>query len=74
MPVAVIRHGLPFFAAGGFPSVAVEQLWAELQRSLAALGTPSRTWIARRSHHRIAESQPAVVAEAVAWVMRRAAG
>jgi pimeloyl-ACP methyl ester carboxylesterase len=73
MPVAVLRHGLPFANSDGVPARAVERLWGELQRSLATLGSPSRTWIARRSHHRIAEMQPRVVAEAVGWIERHAA-
>jgi pimeloyl-ACP methyl ester carboxylesterase len=72
MPVAVIRHGLPFSAAVGFPSAAVERLWTGLQRSLAAHGTPSRIWVARDSHHRIAESEPAIVGHSVEWVLREA--
>jgi pimeloyl-ACP methyl ester carboxylesterase len=65
IPVVVIRHGLPFEAASGFPSAAVEELWARLQHDLAARSSKGREIVALKSHHRIAESEADVVAQAI---------
>ena len=72
MPVAVLRHGLPFTGGPDFPSAQVEELWTRLQADLATLSATSRAYLAKRSHHRIAESQPDLVARAVTWTIEHA--
>jgi pimeloyl-ACP methyl ester carboxylesterase len=64
-PTIVIRHGLPFETGPGFPSAGVEALWRRLQLDLAARSRHTRVIVAVRSHHRIAEWQPELVAGAI---------
>lgn len=71
IPVVVIRHGLPFQAGPRFPSRRVEALWKQLQLRLAAHSTRGEVVVARRSHHRIAETQPHLVSAAIRRVLRR---
>jgi Tol biopolymer transport system component/pimeloyl-ACP methyl ester carboxylesterase len=69
LPLVALRHGLPFQAAAGFPSAAVERLWAELQRDLVARSRRGFLVVAHHSHHRIAESEPGLVVAAIHTVM-----
>lgn len=69
VPLVVIRHGLRFAGGPGFPSVRVERLWAELEDRTARLSRDGSVVVARGSHHRIAESEPDVVARAIARVL-----
>lgn len=64
-PLIAIRHGLPFDAPPDWPSAAVEKLWAELQADLARLTPQGKLIVAEHSHHRIEESEPAVVSAAI---------
>jgi len=69
----VIRHGIPFSTAPGWPSRAVEQLWRALQSDLATeTPTPGTVVLAAHSSHRIAEQQPALVAAQIAHVVAEA--
>jgi pimeloyl-ACP methyl ester carboxylesterase len=73
VPLVVIRHGIPFSTAPGWPSRAVEQLWLALQNDLAnETPTPGSIVLAARSGHRIAEQQPALVAAQVEHVVAEA--
>jgi hypothetical protein len=65
LPLVVLRHGLPFQAATGFPSAPIERLWAALQRDLASRSRRGSVVVARHSHHRIAESEPGLVVAAI---------
>ena len=70
LPLAVIRHGVPFSTAPGWPARAVERLWLELQRQLAReTSPPGRLVLAARSSHRIAEQQPALVAAEIVRIV-----
>ncbi len=69
LPLVVLRHGLPFQAPAGFPSAAVERLWAGLQRDLAGRSRRGSLVLARHSHHRIAESEPGLVVDAIRAVV-----
>jgi pimeloyl-ACP methyl ester carboxylesterase len=73
VPLVVIRHGIPFSTAPGWPTRAVEQLWLALQNDLAT-ETPTRGTVvlAARSSHRIAEQQPALVAAQIEHVVAEA--
>jgi pimeloyl-ACP methyl ester carboxylesterase len=68
VPLVVLLHGRPFDASPGYPIDAVEKLWADLQTDLASTST-SKLVLAERSGHRIHESQPDLVADAVRWVI-----
>jgi pimeloyl-ACP methyl ester carboxylesterase len=68
----VLRHGLPFEGGANFPSARVEALWTDLQRDLAARSRHGAVIVATRSHHRIAESQPALVSAAIRRLVVRA--
>jgi pimeloyl-ACP methyl ester carboxylesterase len=72
VPLIVIRHGLPFEGDAGWPTQAVEKLWAELQTDLARLAPGSRVIVATKSHHRIQEDEPEVVVAAIAQVVQAA--
>jgi len=73
VPLVVIRHGIPFSTAPGWPTRAVEQLWLALQNDLATeTPTPGSVVLAARSSHRIAEQQPALVAAQIAHVVAEA--
>jgi pimeloyl-ACP methyl ester carboxylesterase len=65
IPIVALRHGLPFEAEPGFPLRRVEALWRRLQVELAARSVHGRVVVARHSHHRIAETQPGLVAAAI---------
>jgi pimeloyl-ACP methyl ester carboxylesterase len=73
VPLVVIRHGIPFSTAPGWPTRAVEQLWLALQNDLATeTPTPGTVVLAARSSHRIAEQQPALVAAQIEQVVAKA--
>ena len=73
VPLVVIRHGIPFSTAPGWPTRAVEQLWRELQDDLATeTPTPGSVVLAAHSGHRIAEQQPALVAAQIERVVAKA--
>jgi pimeloyl-ACP methyl ester carboxylesterase len=73
VPIVVIRHGLPFSTARGWPTRAVEQLWLDLQDDLALeTPTPGTVVLAAHSSHRVAEQQPALVAAQIEQVVARA--
>lgn len=65
-PLAVIRHGRRFAGANAF----LEDGWSEAQTRLASLSTNSRLIVAERSGHAVAQTEPELVAEAIAWVRR----
>ena len=72
VPLSVIRHGVPFSTAPGWPSARVERLWLELQTGLTGLTSPpGRLVLAARSGHRIAEQQPALVAAEIVRIVAR---
>jgi pimeloyl-ACP methyl ester carboxylesterase len=80
VPLVVLKHGISF-DPGGEPVPALERAWGRMQARLAALSPQGRVLTARRSHHRIAEDQPGLVATAIRRVaqavpstQRRAAG
>jgi pimeloyl-ACP methyl ester carboxylesterase len=64
VPLVVLEHGISF-DPGGKPVPRVERLWTRLQRELAARSPQGTLVVARRSHHRIAEEQPELVARAI---------
>ena len=70
MPLVVIRHGLPLDGGPGWPTDAVEKLWADLQSDLATLTPQGDVVVATASHHRIQEDQPDVVSGAIEQVVR----
>ena len=72
IPLVVLRRGLPLDGGAGWPTAAVERTWAELQAELAASSPLGVVEVAGASHHRIAESQPELVIEAVRQVVARA--
>jgi pimeloyl-ACP methyl ester carboxylesterase len=73
VPLVVIRHGIPFSTAPGWPTRAVERLWQALQDDLATeTPTPGSVLLAARSSHRIAEQQPALVAVQIEHVVTEA--
>lgn len=70
VPLVVIRHGLPFSTARGWPAKKVEALWLSLQRDLTnEVSPPGELVLAARSSHRIAEQQPALVASQIVRVV-----
>jgi pimeloyl-ACP methyl ester carboxylesterase len=69
VPLVVLKHGISF-DPGGKPIPAVERLWTRLQRQLAARSPHGSLVVAERSHHRIAEEQPDLVATAIRQVWR----
>jgi pimeloyl-ACP methyl ester carboxylesterase len=71
VPVAVLRHGIPFDAADDWPAAEVEALWEDLQAALAALGAGGPLTVAELSGHRIAEQQPDLVVQAIRDVIGR---
>jgi pimeloyl-ACP methyl ester carboxylesterase len=72
VPLIVLQHGISF-DAGGDPVPALERAWGRMQRELAALAPKGRLVVAKRSHHRIAEDQPALVFRAIDDVLEEAA-
>jgi pimeloyl-ACP methyl ester carboxylesterase len=60
------------FDPGGEPVPSLERAWTRMQRDLVALSPHGRLIVAARSHHRIAEDQPGLVAEAIERVEREA--
>jgi pimeloyl-ACP methyl ester carboxylesterase len=66
LPLVVLRHGMPFSTARGWPTRAVERLWTQLQNDLARGGT---VVVAAKSGHRIAEQQPALLAAEIDKVL-----
>jgi len=68
VPLVVLEHGISF-DPGGKPDPRVERLWTDLQRRLAARSPRGRLVVAERSHHRIAEDQPALVVAAIRSVL-----
>jgi len=71
VPLIVLQHGISF-DPGGEPVPRIERLWGELQRDNAKLSPEGRVVVAERSHHRIAEDEPEVVAGAIREVVEAA--
>jgi hypothetical protein len=69
VPLVVLKHGISF-DPGGEPVPKLERAWARMQRELARLSPDGRLIVAERSHHRIAEDQPRLVAAAIERVIR----
>ncbi len=72
VPLVVIRHGIPLDGGPGWPTDAVERLWADLQSDLARLTPQGEVVVATASHHRIQEDQPDVVSDAIQQVIHDA--
>ncbi len=70
VPLVVIRHGLPLDGGPGWPTNAVEKLWADLQSDLATLTPQGEVVVATASHHRIQEDQPDLVSREIEQVIR----
>jgi pimeloyl-ACP methyl ester carboxylesterase len=68
VPLIVLKHGISF-DPGGRPDPALERAWGRMQRQLASLSPEGELIVATRSHHRIAEDQPALVARAIERVV-----
>jgi pimeloyl-ACP methyl ester carboxylesterase len=64
VPLIVLKHGISF-DPGGDPDPRLERAWGRMQRELAARSPHGDLIVATRSHHRIAEDQPALVTRAV---------
>lgn len=67
IPLTVVRHGVPSMFAG-MPrrhAERAEQVWQELQDSLARVSSRSRLLVAATSGHRIQVDQPDLVAGAI---------
>ena len=69
VPLVVISHGVPLDGGPGWPTDAVEKLWADLQSDLARLTPQGEVVVATASHHRIQEDQPDVVSGAIEQVI-----
>ena len=69
VPLAVLRHGLPFDPSPGWPNQAIEDVWQELQDDLARLSPQSQEVVAEHSQHRIAQTEPELVIAAIEWVV-----
>jgi pimeloyl-ACP methyl ester carboxylesterase len=75
VPVVVIAHGQPFAVTDAeWPAQEVEDLWTELQQDLGHLAPGGRVVIAENSEHRIQETEPEVVADAIREVVTAAGG
>jgi pimeloyl-ACP methyl ester carboxylesterase len=75
VPVVVIAHGQPFTVTDpAWPAKEVEDLWTELQRALSELTPGGKLVIAKESEHRIQETEPEIVADAIREVVTAAAG
>jgi len=68
VPLAVLKHGISF-EPGGEPDPALERAWGRMQAELAARSPDGQLVVAEHSHHRIAEDQPALVADAIRRVV-----
>jgi len=71
VPLVVLQHGISF-DPGGEPVPALERAWGRMQRELAARSPQGELVVAERSHHRIAEDQPVLVADAIRRVVEQA--
>ena len=69
VPLVVISHGVPFDGGPGWPTEAVEKLWADLQSDLARLTPQGEVVVATASRHRIQEDQPDLVSGAIEQVI-----
>jgi pimeloyl-ACP methyl ester carboxylesterase len=69
VPMVVLRHGVPFRFSEGWPAEEIEALWVELTNDLASLVSNSVVIVAEESGHRIAESEPELVIEAIELVV-----
>ena len=69
VPLVVISHGVPLDGGPGWPTDAVEKLWADLQSDLARLTPRGEVVVAAASRHRIQEDQPDVVSGAIEQVI-----
>ena len=69
VPLVVIRHGVPLDGGPGWPTDAVEKLWADLQSDLARLTPQGEVVDATASRHRIQEDQPDLVSGAIEQVV-----
>ena len=73
IPLDVLTHGEPFTVTDpGWPAQEVEDLWSELQESLALLSPDGEVEVATNSQHRIQETEPDVVAAAIRSVVAAA--
>jgi pimeloyl-ACP methyl ester carboxylesterase len=73
IPVVVITHGQPFDVTDPtWPAEPVEDLWSELQADLAELSPRGELVVADESQHRIQETEPEVVADAIQKVLTAA--
>jgi pimeloyl-ACP methyl ester carboxylesterase len=68
VPLVVLKHGISF-DPDGEPDPALERAWGRMQRDLASRSPRGELIVAERSHHRIAEDQPALVARAIERVV-----
>lgn len=71
VPLVVLKHGISF-DPGGEPDPALERAWGRMQSELAARSPHGELVVAERSHHRIAEDQPDLVADAISRVVEQA--
>jgi pimeloyl-ACP methyl ester carboxylesterase len=71
VPLIVLKHGISF-DPGGEPVPSIERLWGRLQEASAKLSPEGRVVVAEQSHHRIAEDQPELVADAIREVVEAA--
>lgn len=70
VPLFVIAHGVPFTVIDpAWPADEVERLWTELQGELTELAPGGRYLVAKDSEHRIQETEPEVVADAIREVV-----
>jgi pimeloyl-ACP methyl ester carboxylesterase len=73
-PAVVLTHGDPFGEeSAAWPSAKAEELWSELQATLAAQLPRSQLIVAEGSGHRIQTWRPDLVADAIREVVRVAA-
>jgi pimeloyl-ACP methyl ester carboxylesterase len=67
VPLVVLKHGISF-DPGGDPDPRLERAWGRMQSELADRSPHGKLIVAKRSHHRIAEDQPALVVRAIEQV------
>jgi hypothetical protein len=71
VPLVVLKHGISF-DPDGEPDPALERAWGRMQGELASRSPHGELVVAERSHHRIAEDQPDLVADAIRRVVEQA--
>lgn len=69
VPMIVLRHGIPFDVSEDWPGEALEALWIELTEDLANRSSNNTIIVAEKSGHRIAESEPELVSDAILAVI-----